>query len=96
MLFIDASGEFVRGNAKNKLSDTNIENILNVYKNQEAREYFSYLATHSEIEDKEYNLSVNAYVEQEDTSEVVDIIELNKEIEQNIEPKNSNKRQRVR
>ena len=32
--------------------------------------------------EQEYNLSISTYVEQEDTREVIDIDELNKEIEQ--------------
>ena len=33
ILFIDASNEFVRNTNKNKLSDENIENILDIIKN---------------------------------------------------------------
>ena len=35
----------------------------------------------SEIAEKDYNLSVSTYVEQEDTREKIDIVELNAEIE---------------
>ena len=43
-------------------------------------EYVSKLVPNSEIEAQDYNLSVSTYVEQEDTREVIDIVELNKEI----------------
>ena len=35
-----------------------------------------------EIEENEYNLSVSTYVEKEDTREKIDIVELNKEIDE--------------
>ena len=39
----------------------------------------------SEVEAQDYNLSVSTYVEQEDTREVIDIVELNKEIARIVE-----------
>ncbi|TNK94961.1 type I restriction-modification system subunit M, partial [Mycoplasmopsis pullorum] len=38
--------------------------------------------TRQEIEDNDYNLSVNSYVEKEDTREVIDIKKLNAEIKE--------------
>ena len=37
---------------------------------------------YEEIVKQEYNLSVSSYVVQEDTREVIDIVELNKQIEE--------------
>ena len=79
-LFIDASKEFVRWWNKNKLSEKNIENILEAFKNREDKEYFSKLVDNSEIIKNDCNLSVSSYVEQEDTREKIDIKELNKKI----------------
>lgn len=80
VLFIDGTSEFVRGSAKNKLSDTNSKKILDCYIAREDQEYFSRLVKHEEIKEKDYNISVGTYVTPEDTREVIDIIELNARI----------------
>lgn len=66
----------------NKLTEDNIKNILNAFKNKENKEYFSRFVSNKEITENEYNLSVSTYVEKEDTREVIDIDKLNKEIEE--------------
>lgn len=80
--FIDASKEFKRDGNKNKLQDDNISKIINTIANKEELEYFSKLCEAKEIEENDYNLSVNSYLMKEDLREEVNIIELNKEIEQ--------------
>ena len=80
VLFIDARDEFVRSTAKNKLKSSNIERILEVYQARENVAHFCHVAEQSEITDKEYNLSVGSYVEPQDESEVIDIVELNAKI----------------
>lgn len=84
-LFIDATKECVKVTNNNKLTDTNIDNIIEIYKAREDREYVSRLVPNSEVAEQEYNLSVSTYVEQEDTREVIDIAELNKEIARIVE-----------
>ena len=81
VLFIDASEEFVRQNTKNKLSTQNRATILEGFENREDKDYFSKLVANEELAKNDYNLSVSSYVTKEDTREVVDIAELNKEIE---------------
>ena len=81
-LFIDASKEFVKVTNSNKLTQQHIDNILEAFKSREDREYFSRLVLNSEIEEHEYNLTVTSYVEPEDTREVIDIVKLNREIEE--------------
>ncbi len=81
VLFIDATQEFVRGSAKNKLNDGHMQKILDCYAKRTVIKHFSYLAKHEEIADKDYNISVGTYVESEDTQEVIDITTLNIEIE---------------
>lgn len=80
-LFIDATKECVKVTNNNKLSDDNINSILETYTSRTDKEYVSRLVPNSEIKEQEYNLSVSTYVEQEDTREVIDIVKLNKEIE---------------
>jgi type I restriction enzyme M protein len=77
ILFIDASAEFVRGSAKNKLSEAHAKRILDCYTNRDDQDHFSRLVEHSEIAENSYNISVSSYVAQKDTREVVDITELN-------------------
>lgn len=79
-LFIDASAEFVRGSAKNKLTETNARKILDCYTARYSIEHFSRLVDNAEITEQSYNISVSAYVAQKDLREAVDITELNARI----------------
>jgi len=81
-LFIDASAEFVRGGNKNQLSDDNRKKILAAFIERKDSEYFAKLVDNQRIGENDYNIDVSSYVEKEDTREVVDIKELNKEIAQ--------------
>ncbi|NCU26635.1 type I restriction-modification system subunit M [Candidatus Nomurabacteria bacterium] len=84
-LFIDASNEFVKVTNNNKLTQDNIDRILEAFRIREDIEHFSRLVPNSEIEEQDYNLSVSTYVEQKDTREVIDIARLNAEIEEIVE-----------
>lgn len=81
-LFIDASKEFVKVTNNNKLTEENIETILQAFKERNDIECFARLVPNSEIAEQDYNLSVSTYVEQEDTREKIDIAALNAEIEE--------------
>jgi type I restriction enzyme M protein len=79
-LFIDASVEFVRGSAKNKMTNNNIKKILDCYVNRNEIQHFSKLVDIKEIAKKDYNISVNTHVEQVDIREKINILELNRQI----------------
>ena len=79
-LFIDASKEFVKVTNNNKLTQEHIEKIVDAYSNRETVEYFTKLVPNGEIAEQGYNLSVSTHVEQKDTREVINIVELNAEI----------------
>jgi type I restriction enzyme M protein len=79
-LFIDASAEFVRGGNKNKLTDTNRKKILNAYIERKDEVHFARLVLNSDIAENDYNIAVSSYVEQENTTEEVDIEKLNADI----------------
>ena len=81
ILFIDASEEFVKKGDKNKLEDENQDNIVNAYKERKEVQYFTKLVSNDEVLANGANLSVSSYVEKEDKREVIDIVELNKEIQ---------------
>jgi len=80
-LFIDASKECVKITNSNKLTDENIAKILTAYEGRTNSDHFARLVDNNEITNKDYNLSVSSYVEQEDKREIVDIDKLNAEIE---------------
>ena len=87
-LFIDASKEAVKVTNNNRLTDENIENILEIFENREDVQYISRLVSNKEIEANNYNLSVSTYVEKEDTREVIDIKELNKQLDEIVKREN--------
>lgn len=82
VLFIDASKEYIKVTNNNKLTDENIDHIVDAYTNREEVEHFVHVASLNEIEENNYNLSVSTYVEQEDTTEKVDIKVLNQQIKE--------------
>ena len=82
ILFIDASNEFIRNNNKNKLSDENINNIIELIKNRVSVDNKAYLAAYEEIKENDYNISVNSYLKQISEEEQIDIKELNKQIKE--------------
>lgn len=87
-LFIDATKECVKVTNNNKLTDENINNIVEIFTKREDKEYVAKLVSNKEMEENDYNLSVSTYVEKEDTREKIDIVELNKEIEEIVAKEN--------
>ena len=81
-LFIDATGECIKVTNNNKLTQANMDRIVETFAERKEEAHFSHLASYEEIEGNDYNLSVSTYVEPEDTREKIDIVKLNAEIEQ--------------
>lgn len=80
VLFIDATNECIKVTNNNKLTEENIDKIVDTYAGRSVNDHFSYLADYNEVAGNDYNLSVSTYVEAEDTREKIDIIKLNAEI----------------
>ena len=80
VLFIDASNEFIHSGNKNKLTDENIQKVLDTYIERCDKEHFAKLVSNEDIGKNDYNISVSSYVEQKDTKEVIDIKVLNQEL----------------
>lgn len=80
VLFIDASAEYEHVGSKNKLQPSNQKKILSAFVSRQDIDHFSKLVPTTEIADRDYLISVSAYVAKEDTREVVNIAELNAEI----------------
>jgi len=79
-LFIDASAEFVRGGNKNKITGDNRKKIIDAFKKRNDIDFFAKLVPNSNIAENDYNIAVSSYVEQENTTEEVDIVKLNAHI----------------
>lgn len=81
VLFIDASAEFLRGSAKNKLTENNRKKILDAFAERKDIDHFCKLVTNDQIAENGFNIAVSSFVEQENTKEETDIKALNLEIE---------------
>lgn len=82
VLFIDATNECIKVTNNNKLTQNNINRIVDTFTKREDIDYFCHLASYDEVAEQNYNLSVSSYVEAEDTREKVDIVKLNAEIKE--------------
>ena len=80
ILFVDASEEFIRNTNKNKLSEENINNIVDLLKERKSVENKSYLAPYEEIKENDYNISVNSYLKSNINEVKIDIEEVNKKL----------------
>ena len=78
--FIDASGLFKKETNNNVLLDSHIEQIMAVFDSKENVDHFAKSVPLEEVVAKEYNLSVNTYVEAKDNREVVNVAQLNAEL----------------
>ena len=85
--FIDASGEdfFKKETNNNVLTDQHIEKLIGLFDAKAEVDFVATSIDNAQIAENDYNLSVSSYVEVEDTREKVDIVVLNKEIEQTVE-----------
>ncbi len=80
--FIDASKLYKQQTNTNILEDEHINRILEVFESKEEIKHFSKNATPETIAQNDYNLSVSAYVEPEDTREKIDIKKVNAELKE--------------
>ncbi|HBC39745.1 type I restriction-modification system subunit M [Candidatus Shapirobacteria bacterium RIFOXYD1_FULL_38_32] len=87
-LFINASSEFVRGGSKNKLTDENINKILDAYIKREDVDHFVKLMDNKSIGENSYNIGVSSYVDGVDNHEYINITELNTKIAQIVKRQN--------
>jgi type I restriction enzyme M protein len=82
ILFIDGSEEFIKAGNQNKLSEKNKERLLQAYIDRKDEDYFARLTPYNEVADNHYNLAVSSYVAPKDTTEKIDIQELNVQIKE--------------
>lgn len=82
VLFIDASNEFEKAKNQNNLTDGNVEKIVATYKNREAIDKYSYVATLDEIKENDYNLNIPRYVDTFEEEEQISLDEVATAIQQ--------------
>ncbi|GAB2023321.1 type I restriction-modification system subunit M [Pseudolactococcus yaeyamensis] len=82
ILFIDASKEFEKGKNQNILSDEQINDIIEKYKNRENVDKSAYVATLDEIKENEYNLNIPRYVDTFEEEEPISLAEVAKELKE--------------
>lgn len=80
ILFIDASREFEKWKNQNKLTNENIEKIINTYRNREEIEKYSHKASLEEIEENDFNLNIPRYVDTFEEEEEIDLKQVSMEI----------------
>ncbi|PHN07816.1 type I restriction-modification system subunit M [Flavilitoribacter nigricans] len=76
VLFIDASQEFEKEKNQNRLSDEQVDKIIYTYRDRQAIEKYSYVATLEEIAENDYNLNIPRYVDTFEEEEPVDLAEV--------------------
>lgn len=82
IMMIDASNLFEKDTNQNKLSEDNINQIVDTFLNKKEIEHFSKNVDLKDIEANNFDLSISKYVEPKIIEEVIDIKALNKEIEE--------------
>ncbi|MEX3515293.1 MULTISPECIES: type I restriction-modification system subunit M [unclassified Corynebacterium] len=80
VLFVDAAECFTKQGAKNTLSEADQKAITDLYFGKKDVPYKAVMVPQETVKDKDFNLSVNTYVEKEDTREEIDIEQLNSDI----------------
>lgn len=82
VLFINASGpeNFEKGKRQNHLRDTDIEKIINTYKNRKSEERYARVVNMDEIAKNEYNLNISRYVSIATEDAEVDLLAVNKQL----------------
>jgi type I restriction enzyme M protein len=82
VLFIDASRDYMDDKNQNRLRDQDIEKIIRTYQRFETEAKYAYRATFDEIKENDFNLNIPRYVDTFEEEEEVDILAVQKEIEQ--------------
>ncbi len=73
ILFIDASKYFEKVKNQNRLTDEDVERIVNIYEKRKEIDKFSHLGTLEEIRENDYNLNIPRYVDTFEEEEPIDL-----------------------
>lgn len=70
ILFIDASSQFEKGKNQNKLTQDNIDHIIQLYVDRKDVDKEAHLASYDEIKGNDYNLNIPRYVDTFEQEEI--------------------------
>ena len=82
IFFIDASKEFESGKNQNRLTDANIQKIMDTYLVRKDVDKYAHCASLEEIAENDYNLNIPRYVDTFEEEEEIDIHAVMKEIKE--------------
>lgn len=82
VLFIDASREFTPAKSQSLLGNAHLDKIVATYRDRAELEKYSHRATREEIAGNDYNLNIPRYVDTFEAEPEVDIVAVQREIEQ--------------
>ena len=82
ILFIDASKDFEKSKNKNKLTDENINKIIETYRKRENIDKYAHVATLDEIKENDYNLNIPRYVDTFEEEEVIPLSDIAKDLKE--------------
>ena len=82
IFFIDASNEFIKSKNQNRLTDKNINKIIETYKNRVDVDKYAHVASLEESKENEFNLNISRYVDTSEEEQAIDLDEVNKQLEQ--------------
>ncbi|WP_371917999.1 MULTISPECIES: N-6 DNA methylase [Paenibacillus] len=73
---------FEKGKNQNKLTDKNINKIIETYRNRVDVDKYAHVASLEEIKANEFNLNIPRYVDTFEEEQVIDLDEVSKLLEQ--------------
>ncbi|MFF3026825.1 type I restriction-modification system subunit M [Microbacterium sp. NPDC057944] len=82
VLFIDASREFTPARSQSLLDTTHLDKIVATYRDRAEIERYSHRATREEIAGNDFNLNIPRYVDTFEAEPEIDIVAVQREIEQ--------------
>ena len=89
VLFIDASKKYTKYGANNRLDDTHIKEIVELFVKRINVDGVAHVASFEEIFDNNFNISVGMYVKKSITDKVDDIEQINNKLQDFIQQENS-------
>ena len=81
IIFIDASKEYEPGKNQNRLRDTDVNKIIEAYKNRKEIDKYCHIASLEELEKNDYNLNIPRYVDLFEEEQPVNLKDVQKEIQ---------------
>ncbi|RND36628.1 type I restriction-modification system subunit M [Lacticaseibacillus paracasei] len=76
IFFIDASNNFEKGKNQNILRDSDIDKMVEAYKNREDVDKYAHKAEPDEIKENEFNLNIPRYVDTTEPEKPVDVVKV--------------------